>query len=307
MLESLERFLRDERDPARPFLLFAYFWDPHYDYLPPAPCDAMFVRPGDVRVDLRGYGRFPTVGAQSPPGVLSYVRSQYAGEIRCTDAALGRLFQRLREAGLWDETLVVVTADHGEEFFEHGSKGHKNNLYVESLHVPLVVKLPGSRARGRDARLASLVDVFPTVLEVTGTAAPAGLDGRSLLHPAPAPDRAIFFELHSAWYFQGPDGKERSEAAEWHGVRQGALKLVGIPGRRMVLFDVFADPGERTDLMGRDAKTERAARSLEIRLAEHRRAMERTASRFEVPGDAPRTAELDARELERLRVLGYVK
>ncbi len=308
MLASLERFLGEERDPARPFFLFAYFWDPHYDYLPPPPYDELFVRPGDERADLSGYGRFPTVNAESPPGVLSYVLSQYDGEIRWTDAALGLLFRALREADLWDETLVVVTADHGEEFFEHGWKGHKNNLYVESVHVPLVVKLPGSPAPARDARLASLVDVFPTVLEATGTPAQLELHGRSLLEPAPPRDRAIFFELKSAWYAKARDRNEvRAQEAEWHGIRRGSLKLVGIPGRRMYLFDVGADPGERTDLLGRDAKAADAARGLEARLAEHRRVMQCTRARFARDAEAPRTAELAAPDLDRLRALGYVK
>src|SRR5262249_53306063 len=168
MEAAVRRFLESGRDPARPFLLFLYFWDPHYAYLPPPPYDSMFVPAGAEKVDVTDYERNTKVNATMPRPQLDYVVSQYDGEIRATDDALGRIFGMLRERGLWDDTALVITADHGEEFFDHGQKGHKNNLYVESLHVPLLVK-PAERAPPRrDERVVAGVDVFPTLLELAG-------------------------------------------------------------------------------------------------------------------------------------------
>jgi arylsulfatase A-like enzyme len=330
MLEGLERAL-SERDPERPLFLFAYFWDPHYDYVPPAPYDSMFVGPDDVPVPMQGYGRDGRVHAGSPPQALSYVLSQYDGEIRWTDETLGAFFAKLREAGLWDDTLLIVTADHGEEFFEHGWKGHKNNLFAESVHVPLLVKHPGSRRRGRDDRLVSLVDVFPTTLEIAGIESAGEVQGNSLLDPEPDPGRAIFFALRTLWYLQRPDGgEERVRDNEWHAVRQGDFKLVGVPGHRMFLFDVKRDPGEQRDLLedgeqrdlledgeqmdlledgeqmdlledGDDfqARADRLTATLE----RHRADAEAWRGRLAAGGTAP----LEESDLERLRSLGYVK
>jgi arylsulfatase A-like enzyme len=136
---ALTAFLDETRDPDLPFFLFAYLWDPHYDYLPPPPYDTMFVSPECEPIDLAGYETNPTFDTGISAAQLAYVFSQYAGEIRATDDLLGRFFAALRAAGLWDDTVVVVTADHGEEFYEHGKIGHKNTVYAESVHVPLIV------------------------------------------------------------------------------------------------------------------------------------------------------------------------
>ena len=302
MLEGLEQALT-ERDPERPLFLFAYFWDPHYDYVPPPPYDTLFVGPDATPVPMHGYGRDGRVHAGSSPQELDFVRSQYDGEIRWTDDALGRFFSRLREAGLWDDTLLIVTADHGEEFFEHGWKGHKNNLFVESVHVPLLVKYPGRERRGRDVRLVSLVDVFPTVLEVAGIAASPEVQGRSLLEAEPDPARSIFFALRTLWYLQRPDGgEERRRDHQWHAVRRGDLKLVGVPGQRMFLFDVRSDPGEQIDLLARRGFEEQAEDLLGL-LERHRAESESWRRGLGAGGSAP----LADADLERLRSLGYLK
>ncbi|MFH1144422.1 MAG: sulfatase, partial [Candidatus Eisenbacteria bacterium] len=124
---GLRHFIDRLRDPRRPFFLFAYFWDPHYDYIPPSPFNRMFVTDDCEPVDVTDYETSSKVSAQCTPGELAYVRSQYDGEIRWTAPHLERFFQWLTATDLWDDTVIIVTADHGEEFFEHDGKGHKNN------------------------------------------------------------------------------------------------------------------------------------------------------------------------------------
>ena len=205
----IDRFLTEGRDDTRPLFLFAYLWDPHYDYIPPSPFDSAFLPPDAVPIDVTGYETSDEVHPGISPGELAYVISQYDGELSCTDALLGRLWQRLRDLGLWDDAYVIVTADHGEEFFEHGAKGHRNNLYEESVHVPLVIKFPGTTAPATDSRLVSLVDLFPTALDFAGVDSPVEHHGLSLSRE-PVPDRALFLELLTEWAVRNPrtDGLE---------------------------------------------------------------------------------------------------
>jgi len=299
MLGGIERFLA-ERDERRPFLLFAYFWDPHFDYIPPAPYDTMFVEPGHEPIDVRDYEAEEPVHADISAAQLDYVRSQYDGEIRWTDDHLARILDLLHAQGAWEDTLIVVTSDHGEEFFEHGRKGHKHSVYQESVHVPLVVKYPAAGPRGRDDRLVSLVDLLPTITEVTGTGPATALSGRSLLAP-PDPDRAVFLELQELWYIHQPGEPEATEQLSWYAVIAGREKLVFLPQlRRFELYDLDSDSPEAHDQAG--AQPERVAalmRQLEAWRAEQ---LER-AKAFDADG----RAELGEEALERLRSLGYVR
>ncbi len=303
LLAAIERFLRDARDPRRPLFLFAYFWDPHYDYIPPAPYNGMFVGPHSTPCDVTNYVVSTTITASSPAAELDYVRAQYDGELRWTDDHLGRLFTLLQEHGLWNDTVVVVTSDHGEEFFEHGTKGHKNNLFIESVHVPLIVKYESTRAlRGRDRRLTSLVDVMPTILELVGVAAPGPVHGRSLLQRDPLPDRAIFFELLSMWFDRAEQTTTRKR---WTAVQQGDLKLIevaeeGAAAPARLLFDHAADPIEQDDLL--DGRPSDRADDLGARLAEWQQEMRRTREGFAAGGPIPLTAE----QRDQLRALGYL-
>jgi arylsulfatase A-like enzyme len=298
----LRAFVKSRRDAKRPFFLFGYLWDPHYDYIPPAPYDQEFVGANTETIDVTGYEFTNKVNASISPAQLRYVISQYEGEIAWTDALLGRFLQLLKDDGLWDDTLIIVTSDHGEEFFERGKKGHKNNLFRESVHVPLIVKYPRGGPRGRSSRLVSLVDILPTILDVTGARSSVPHQGRSLRLPEAEQDRAIFFELLAVWYLQKPTEKESQKSEEnWFAVRQGDYKLIAVPDEgRFELYNVREDPGERTDLAGREPLR---ARKLRAALAEWHGRSKAVATNFREGGNA----ELSPENLERLRALGYLR
>lgn len=306
MQEGLQRFLEQERDPERPFLLFGYFWDPHHDFLPPPPYDRMFVGEGASPIDLRGFDTNAAIHPGMPPEQLAYVLSQYAGEIRWTDLHVGRLFRLLQELSLWDNSVIVVTSDHGEEFFDHGEKGHKNNLYAETTRVPLIVKYPGQVEGRREARPVSLVDLLPTLLALTGGSADFPVHGRSLL-AEPDPERALLYELRALRYYREPDGAVEARGDRWYAVRGGDWKLVWrgaegeVPGsgKGSQLFQVAADPDERADLAAREPQQAAALRRRLVTELEHAR---RDAERY--PRGGP--AELSAEEIEQLRELGYL-
>ncbi|MGI9590242.1 MAG: sulfatase [Myxococcota bacterium] len=298
MERSLARLLDERFDRERPLFLFAYFWDPHYDFIPPAPYDAMFVGPGLQPIDARNFETNPAVHAGIAPEQLRWILSQYAGEIRWTDAALGRFFAHLKRLGIWDDALVIVTADHGEEFFEHGEKGHKNNLHGETVHVPLLVKLPGQREGRRDARLVSLVDVVPTALEAAGLPLPdSALQGHSLLSSGPA-DRVVVFELLAMQYMRGPQGERSARKRRHQGVQQGAWKLLWDDAGGGGLYDRGRDPGERAPFASRADGRSRLRAAFE---GVHARSQE-IAGRHRSCGEV----ELGPQEIEVLCALGYL-
>ena len=138
--------------PQGPFFLWLHFYDPHDPYDPP------------------------------PPFKAQYSASPYDGEIAYVDSAIGKLLTTLRSRGLYDQTLIVVVADHGEAFGEHGEWSHGLFLYDETIHVPLVIKLPatGSIHSLIEARVG-LIDIAPTLLQKVGIVAPAAMQGTSLL------------------------------------------------------------------------------------------------------------------------------
>ncbi|RPJ41816.1 MAG: hypothetical protein EHM19_11060 [Candidatus Latescibacterota bacterium] len=300
MEEKVVSYLRSL--PPRPFLLFAYFWDVHFDFIPPPPYDTLFVRPEMEPFDLCGFDQNSEIRPDMSRGRLEYLVSQYDGEIRATDEMLGRIFRVLREQGLWDDTAILLTADHGEEFFEHGEKGHKNNLHRESLHVPLLLKLPAGKGKpGVDPRHATLLDLFPTMLDLAGAPASDAASGRSLLR-ADAPGRDLHFELRVTRY--GPsiaDGSLQAWTADTYAASDGKTKYMRLPrDRGERLYDVAVDPGESHDLSGERAF---ALPGWREKIDAWREAAARVASEHGEGGAVP----LSPDERERLEALGYIR
>src|SRR6185436_19048529 len=154
------------------------------------------------------------------------------------DDRVGELLEALRARGLLENTLVVVTSDHGEEFREHGGFGHGQSLHGELLHVPLLMRLPGRLAAGtRLARGVSGLDVMPTILDIAGIEPHPDLQGRSLLPEtqpagaANADDEPVVFSWRA-----GDAGAEEVCAA------QGPLKVIYSTAERLRVFDRSADP-----------------------------------------------------------------
>jgi hypothetical protein len=163
---------------GRPFFLFAHYFDPHYDYVPPAPHDTLFdpdyqgaipsdeflINPAISLPDDRDPFLRKQVASERD---MEHLRSLYAGELSWTDQQMGRLLTKLDELGLAEDTLVIVTADHGDEFFEHKSLGHRSTLFEEQVQVPMVLRWPGHLPAGVEVDgLVSTIDIVPTVAEL---------------------------------------------------------------------------------------------------------------------------------------------
>ena len=237
-------FLRGHRD--EPVFLYVHLWDVHYNYNPPVPHSIRFQagRPAgagesDDITALTGPGHH---AASLSPERVAWLEGQYAGEILFTDEQVGRLLDELDRLGRTDDTVVVVTSDHGEAFLEHRVMGHTVHLYDEMTHVPLMVRWPGQVAAGRVvAEQVGLVDMMPTLLDLVGIPfVPDLFEGRSL---APLLRSARPEE-------EGPPvllGTSRQ--AMKRGLRTPAWSYqVDLVTGEDELYDLAADPAQRENL-----------------------------------------------------------
>jgi arylsulfatase A-like enzyme len=267
--------------------LFLHYMDPHFPYDPPPPFDARFAAGYEGPADGRNFESF---GPEDLDDV-AHVRALYDGDLAWTDAQIGALLAELGKRGLLENALLVYSADHGEEFLDHGGWTHSRTLYSEVLHVPFAVRVPGVPP-ARAVKHVSLVDLAPTVLEHFGIEVPASFQGRSLLpliRGGDLPPRPIFAETR-----QNADGQHRVA------VQDGRLKyvLVTPPGEepRVLseeLFDVEADPGEVSPL---DAGAAERLRRIAFEFLKSARA----------EASAAREREIAPEIEERLRALGYI-
>ncbi|MCC6409154.1 MAG: sulfatase-like hydrolase/transferase, partial [Planctomycetes bacterium] len=157
-------------------------------------------------LDARDYMGNPAIRPDMPARDLEHLLALYDGEIRFTDEHLGKIIEVLRKkAGSDENLLIVVTADHGEEFFEHSQRGHAMTLFEEVVHVPMIVNWPGHVAKGRVVdELVRTIDVFPTLAAAAGATAPSYLQGRDLLaataQPGAIATEPALLELWMATY-----------------------------------------------------------------------------------------------------------
>lgn len=284
----------DRRPQDQPFFLYVHTIDPHVPYMPPRDVLALYdPEPYEGPVD---FGRDRQLLEHVKAGSLrlsdrdrARLEALYDGEITFHDTHFGAIMDALASRGLDDETLVVFTADHGEELWDHGSVGHGHSMYEELIRVPLIVRIPGltdSALRIEDT--VGLIDVLPTIYDALGLPIPEGLSGQSFLPQllgasADAPRYSV------SGFMEG-----------WRAIDVGRLKLIHRTDRRWQLFDLLDDPGESRDLASERPIAVRYARGLlglglaEAELPDHRR--------LEI---APERVEIDETLRRQLQELGY--
>ncbi len=231
------RWLREQREPERPFFLFVHYMDPHSPYLAP------------------GEHALHYVEAEADLDPQEQQRRLYDAEIAYTDAEIGRLLDALEETGLAGNTLVVVTADHGEGLWDHGYQTHGVHLYEEEVRIPLLIRWPGRIIAGlRFPEPVELVDLKPTLLDLAEPPprrprAPA--HGRSLAGALRADEpleaeRPVFF--HRRHYRHGTV-EGITVSGERFGLRWGRWKYIGpTHAEKPELYDLERDPGEHDNL-----------------------------------------------------------
>jgi len=234
----------------RRFFLFLHTYFAH-DYWPsPAfararGADAEGPWPPPLDLPTAEFGK---VVAGSPQ--LDWYRALYDATVSETDAALEPLLARLRESGLLESTIVVVVADHGEAFREHGTLFHANGLHNEVLHVPLLMRVPGLAPATIDAPV-SLIDLAPTLLELTGAAPLDAVQGVSLvplLRGGEPPDRVLLSQDCPPIGKSANGTRVEITHSALIGSRFKLIRIVGEDESTDSLYDLVADPGETHDL-----------------------------------------------------------
>ncbi len=284
------------RHASERMFLYVHYIDPHDPYRPPPPFDQTFDYTKQPQRRAGGVDPVTLLGPNRNAEQVARTLDQYDGEILYTDGEMGRLLDRLEAMGVLKDAIVIVTADHGEEFYEHGKNSHGRSTYEEVLRVPFLVQWPGKVPAGRAYEAtAGLIDVMPTLLDLVGLETPAGLQGVSLAagltgRAAPTP-RRIFAQVNQDTF-----------AMEM--VREGNEKLVrhtrGPLAGRHELYDLERDPLERADQAAR-ASARVAA------LGQYLDALHAVSVHAAARVPAARLKKLDPSTEKALRSLGYIK
>ncbi len=273
------------------FFLFVHYWDCHSDYVPPPPYDRKFDPEYKGKVAMPE----PEPKKPIPQRDLTHLVALYDGEIAHTDDSVRKLLKVLQDMKLSQNTLVIVTADHGEGFMEHGKFLHGNSLYEELVHVPLIMRLPNVLPQGlRVSGNVSHVDLMPTVLGLLGIPKPSTLQGADLSGVCRGdeevpPDRIVFSEMES------PGMSIRA-------VRWGAYKLIEEKGKAPIPL-LLADGSSERDA----AKTGVDADQCRQIQAQMHEALGVGPSIVTTPGYLPKSVEPSQETLQLLRSLGYLK
>lgn len=279
---------------GRPFFAFVHYFDPHFPYEPPKEHD-LAEREGFTTLSVpyeHPQDRFRP-GFRMPADFLEMTWLRYKGEISYVDECVGTLLTALEDAGLKEDTLVVLLSDHGESFEKGFYFAHGNRLFDSLVHVALMFRYPGRIDPGRRAEQVHLADLYPTILSLTGTPRDADVQGAVIvgergddLDRAPRP---VFLQTD----FENP--KPLSSRVSI-GVRFLPWKYVDSSEIGLSeLYDLEADPGELVNLAEeRPEVVAGLASRLESWMAE--------TERREASG-----AELSPERLEALRALGYVQ
>lgn len=292
----------DSRKSDKPFFLYIHTIDPHVPYRPPEEFLGLY---GDT--NYKGQVNFRTNALFLEHVKMGKIRlnardrahleALYDGEISYHDVNFATILDALKKRGYEDDTLVIVTADHGEEFWDHGSVGHGHNVYQELLHIPYFIRHPGIKRPGTSLDEAvSLTDLAPTILDALGKSIPEEMSGRSLIP-------LLRGEHLSAQRFAVAGFMDN-----WRTITLGDYKLIARPRNRQTLFNLKRDPGEKDDIAAERPLALRALKSV-MGVELHRTAFSggsgsntRPASRRHAEGKA----EIDDELAEQLRSLGYV-
>jgi arylsulfatase A-like enzyme len=315
----VERWWRQERDPDRPFFLFGLYLDAHLPYKPPRGYAARLLQ-GEAlhaarRANQDAWAYMAGEVAMSPQDFAG-LRALYDAEIAYVDEQLGALLDFLDAAGGLDNTVIIVTADHGENIGDHELMDHQYCVYDSLARVPLLIHHPDHFPPGVDPAPVQHTDLFPTLLDLAGSPDLLALPGQSLFDlplttlqgdregaPLPAssnpqsitqytaPHRHRFARRHPHF-----DPASRGYDRTFDAIVQGDFKLIRSNRGDVELFDLLDDPGETTDLADSDPDTvSRLAAALDQWLRRH------------PPGRvAPPSADLDDGLVEHLRGLGYL-
>jgi arylsulfatase A-like enzyme len=316
-------------------------FDPHDPYEPYPPYNTLWADPSQKKTyemyveaakkfivdpmrkhyfELPSRKEFEKTG-YDPDKFVSMMNNWYDGSIRGMDVEIGRLFERLKQLGLDDKTLVIFTSDHGEEFFDHGDTLHGHTAYSELNHAPLIVRMPGVVPEGIEiSQTVRTIDIMPTILEMCRLPTPEEAQGQSLvpllLEARQASRKSI---ASSHWNVAFAANRWRNEAAVTEQAfskvwpRYGESYAILLDGWKLIhytqpsedhpevgLYDHRNDPLDKNNLA-------REHPEIVTRLLEELKTWKEMATAARLPDAADVESDLSADELQRLRSLGYIR
>lgn len=303
-------FVREHKD--QPFFLMLFFVDVHNPYGAPDPYENMYVRDPSVRLVRSPHWETGRYNAAE----IERMVATYDGALRYTDDTLGKFFGALKELGVYDRATIVVTADHGEAFGEHGVFMHSHHLYDEIIRAPLIVRAPKMTQRGGSSdRLLQTVDLLPTLVRYYGGSAPTDRRGVDIMQTiasrdAEIPSRTVITDFNNFGIRRRMIRDERykvileepaDEATFMATVgRKDLLPSVSFDRERVQLYDLATDPFERRDLYSAARLSEAPWQTLLTALRAYGLVGPKAAGPHMVQ-------TMDAETLRDLKALGYIQ
>lgn len=285
--------IKELKNISGPFFLFLHYMDPHDPYDPEDKfkrrfCsdyeDKEFIAQGNPNPILQILsGERP--GREITQRDLQHLRDLYDAEVAYFDFQFGRLRERLTKQGIWENSLIVFCADHGEEFLEHESVKHCNSVYQTLAHVPLIIKAPSSQLQGHRNALVQNLDIVPTVLDYIGIDfSEFGFQGKSLKS---AMERNAIINPYSFCVQHN-----------WRSINDGRYKLIiNVKTGDIAFYDLQNDRHETKNVLDIEAETARQHVKILKEWIEHEEAGLTQEERIRLSEDA----------LEKLKALGYFK
>ena len=273
----------------QPFFAYLHYMDPHSPYVAPQGYYRFF-NP-DYRGEVTGRSPYDVSYFEERPDELEQLVNFYDNEIRYVDHRIGELFERLKAAGLYENSVIILLADHGEGFLDHGRFAHSNSVYHELIDVPLIIRPPKQKKRVVDTPVQT-IDILPTLLAMLGIEEEHAFMGQSIFPLRGVDeDRPIISEQLRLW---APSGYFPETA-----LILGRFKLIKqMTTNDYLLFDMHEDPLERENVV------ERAANAAE--LTERLESLLQTNAAMYGDVEAKETT-LDEETTQQLKELGYIE
>jgi len=277
------------RSTPSPFFLFVNYFDPHTPYSAPEPFDSMFSSQSlnEIGFSEKDINKFRKKPDQKD---LEIVLGKYDGEIAYMDFYMGKLFDLLKTLGMYDNSWIIVVADHGESFGEHSYMGHGGALYENLIHVPLIMKYPkGWRSDDNIEDRLQLMDIMPTILDRLKIPIPRTCQGQ----PIGNVSHKIIAELHRNRGDILSFGKRFDR--DLRTIYEGPYKFIGSSDGKNELYDIVADPQENHNIVDDSLSlTGKFTKQLDEWYGEVPRAEKSSVEK------------MDKRTVEQLKALGYL-
>ncbi len=284
------QWLKKKRDKTRPFFLHLFYFDPHYDYTPPQKYARLFTDP-KYNGKQDGTGILELRGTTINKAEKQHIINLYDAEVRYTDDHIAKIIGELKKLRLYDDTIILVVADHGEEFWDHNSLAHDHTLYDELVQVPLVIRWPAKIKAGTViTEQVSHLDVMPTLLAMAGVPVPQQCRGQSLLP---------LLTGNKKGFVQGPAFLETEVEEKLRGIRTSTRKIVrDLETGALAFYYLRKDPKEQRNLAG--TRKERSFQQLRKQFEAWEKAMQKAREKKTAKG------KVDPKILKKLKALGYM-